>query len=135
MTHSSLEFQVEQLRARNLQRTLESLLVFILAIFVSALLPSLLVRYLYAGQQLFEEPQLLQYIPVVSFVIGVAYFIYAVVTNLMREMKATRLERQMMGSTGASSMTDLHAAMERVEASASRSTSPRSKTRKTAKRK
>ncbi len=135
MTQPTVEFQISQLRAKNMQRTLESLLVLILAIFVSALLPSLLVRYVYAGQQLFEEPQALQYIPLVSFVIGIGYFIYTVVTNMMREMKATRLERQMTSSTGSSSMKELTSAMERVSATASRSTATKSKARKTTRRK
>jgi hypothetical protein len=135
MTQSSVEFQINQLRAKNLQRTLESLSVFILAIFVSALLPSLLVRYVYAGQQLFEEPELLQYIPLVSFVIGIAYFIYALVSNIMREMKIDRLERQMMGMGNTGSTSELTTAMARVSATASRSTSAKTKARKTTRRK
>lgn len=145
MTHSSLHFQVQQLRAVNLQRTIESLVVFILGLFVSALLPSILIRYVYANQQLFEQPPLLDYIPLVSFVVAIGYFIYTVLTNLMREAQAKRLERQAWamadecddcgcGAHGhADGLGELQSAMQRVEAAAkpaSRSTKARKTTRR-----
>jgi len=90
---TSTEFRIEQLRTRSVQKTLESLLVLVAALFVSALLPSLLVRYLYADQQLFEQPPALEIIPVIAFVIGISYFIYAAIGNILREMEAQRLEK------------------------------------------
>jgi len=148
MTHSSLHFQVQQLRAMSLQRLIESLLVLLLALFISALLPSILIRYLYANQQLFEQPPLLDYIPLVAFVVGVGYFLFVAVTNLMREAKARGLERQAMvmseacndcdcgtsTSSNNGSLSELQGAMRRVEAVAK----PASKTtraRKTTRRK
>lgn len=96
MTHTSLHFQIEQLRGKNTLKTLESIAVFMLALVVALFLPSLLARYVYAGQQLFEQPKSIEYIPVVSFVISVAFFIFTMIGNLIREMKARRLEQEAM---------------------------------------
>lgn len=89
---SHLRHQAHQLRTQSLIKTVEAILVLFAAIFVTAILPSLLIQYVYAGQALFEQPAVLQYIPVVSFVIGIGYFLYAMVGNLLREGKAKRLE-------------------------------------------
>ncbi|MBU0576739.1 hypothetical protein KJ707_03085 [Patescibacteria group bacterium] len=93
--YSDLAFQVSQLRARSQNVMLTAVTVIVAALFVAALLPSLLVQYVYAGQQLFTEPLLLKFIPLVSFVIGIAYFIYAVIGNLLRAKRANYLEKQM----------------------------------------
>ncbi len=136
MTNSSLFFQVQQLRARNLQRILESIATSVLAFVVAAFLPSLLVKYLYAGQQLFEEPALLGYIPVACFVVAVGYFIYAMVTNAMREMKAMRLEKEVMTmSVSPEEMTQLQGALKRVESAVEKSPTRTSKAKKTTRRK
>jgi len=116
--NSSHQFQVRYLRAISSQRMLEATTVFLAALFVSALLPSLLIRYAYAGQTLFEQPPILDVIPVVSFVIAIGYFLFAVVGNVMREMQIRRLEREMMGETprtASASVGDLQAAMSRIE--------------------
>lgn len=127
MINPTLQFQIEQLRTKNLQKTMEALFILVAALFVSALLPSLMVRYVYAGQQLMEEPRALQFIPVAAFIIGVGYSIYVIVTNLMREMKASRLEMEMLRTDGRpvtkSSTSDLQVALSRVESSHTRSSS------------
>lgn len=118
MTDTLIQFQVAQLRQKNQTKALESVAVFLLALFVTAILPSLLIQYVYAGQQLFEQPPLLELIPVVSFVIAVGFFIYAAVTNMMREVKAARLEKELLGSvssTGTRSTGELKSAMAKVE--------------------
>jgi hypothetical protein len=90
---------IQDMRLKSLQASIESIAVFILAIFVSALLPSLLFRYMFANQQLLEQPKIFEYIPVVSFALGIGYFIYAMAGNLMREMsiKKTLSDMEMMG--------------------------------------
>lgn len=93
--YSDLAFKVSQLRAKNQNIMLTAVTVIVAALFVAALLPSLLVQYIYAGQQLFAQPLLLQYIPLVCFSVGIAYFLFAIVGNLFRAKRANYLEKQM----------------------------------------
>lgn len=77
--HTDLSFKVSRLRAKNQNTMITAITVLVAALFTIALLPSLLIQYVYAGQQLFKQPALLEYIPVVSFVAGMGYFLFAVV--------------------------------------------------------
>lgn len=133
--NATVQFQLQYLRAQSSQRMLEAVTVFVAALFVSALLPSLLVRYVYAGQALFEQPPVLDMIPVVAFVIAIGYFLFAVVGNVMREMRMRVLERQVMGEAprvveAPASVSDLTAAMSRVERSTAKTTRGRRVTRR-----
>lgn len=92
--YNDLSFKVSQLRAKNQEAMMASIAVLIAALFVTAILPSLLIQYIYAGQQLFEQPALLEYIPVVSFVIGIGSFIIAAVGNTLRSKRIKYLEKQ-----------------------------------------
>lgn len=90
------KFQIQQLRAKNLAKTLETIAAYLAALFITALLPSLLVRYLYSSDQLMaEQPVLLEYIPVITFVFAVGYMIYAIIGNFRRERLAKRLETEL----------------------------------------
>jgi hypothetical protein len=95
MKQSSLQFKISQLRHENLAYTMDSIGVFLFSLFLSAFLPQILFRYLYANQQLLEQPKVLEYIPVAAFVIGVGFFIFAMVTNIMRKMKIMKLEKEL----------------------------------------
>ncbi len=96
MKRSALEFQISQLRQQNVVLALESLMVFVAALFTTALLPQILFKYLYAKAQLTEEPALLARIPDIAFAIGAAFFIFAVVKSFMNMMKVARLEKEAM---------------------------------------
>ncbi len=93
--HTSAQFHIKQLRAKSLLMMVESLSVFVAALFTSALLPSLLFRYMYANAQLVEQPKILEYIPVVAFVVGIGYFLVAAVGNIMREIKIMKLTKEL----------------------------------------
>jgi hypothetical protein len=95
MKHSQLQFQISKLQHAKLNTTVEVIAVVVLALFVSAILPSLLVRYLYANQQLFEQPALLEYIPVIAFVIGAGYGVFAVIINTIRSRKIAQLSKEL----------------------------------------
>jgi hypothetical protein len=99
MNQSSLQFQISQLRQEKVIYALESIAVFIFSLFVSALLPQLLFRYVYADQQLTAEPKLLEYIPLAAFVLGAGFFIYAMIGNFMRMGKIRRLESELESSS------------------------------------
>jgi hypothetical protein len=142
---TSHQFQIEQLRAHNLHKTLEALLVMLGALFVTALLPSLLIRYVYANQQLLEEPRALQVIPAISFAVGLGYALYVLITNFLRERKAAQLEAQMMHgdqkvTSTKSTASDLQVALSRIESAPSRTKTSKSaakttRAKKTARRK
>jgi hypothetical protein len=95
MTQSSTQFQIQSLRAINQQRILESILIFITALFVSALLPSLLIQYVYADQMLTEAPLVIEHMSGVTFAIAVLYLLYVLFGIFLRGKRIAQLEREM----------------------------------------
>lgn len=93
--YTDLSFKIAQLRVKNQNAMLTATTVLIAALFTTALLPSLLVQYVYAGQQLLKQPVLLEYIPIVSFVLGMGAFLVAVVGNTLRCKRIKFLETQL----------------------------------------
>ena len=92
--YTDLSFKVSQLRAKNQNAMLTAVATLLAALFVTALLPSLLIQYVYAGQQLFKQPVLLEYIPVVSFIVGFGSFLVAAVGNALRCKRIKFLKNQ-----------------------------------------
>lgn len=90
-----LEFKIAQLRQDKIILILETIAVFILALFVSVFLPQLLFQFVFSTQELTAEPAVLRYIPVVSFVGAILYFVYATVMCLMKKMKIMQLEKEL----------------------------------------
>lgn len=138
MTDASMKqtrFMISQMRTKNIWRELELISILFMIIFVSSLLPSLLLRYVYTDPQMMETPPVFELIPVFSFVLGVAVFVFVIVSNLMREMKAQQLEKMLEGGTLPSpsastkssnnSSSDLQAAMK----SLSTKSAPKKKTK------
>jgi Na+(H+)/acetate symporter ActP len=93
---SSTQFKISQLQHENNTRLLESLVVFIAAFFGIALLPQLLVRYVYANQPLLETPAALEIIPVALFAIAMAYFVYSIVSNYIRYNRIKLMENEII---------------------------------------
>jgi hypothetical protein len=93
---TNLHFQVKQLRSQNMVTLMASLTLFVASLFTIALLPTLLIRYYYANQNLLAQPPLLDSIPLIGFVVAKVFFLYAVVMVIKREMKARKLEVQAM---------------------------------------
>jgi hypothetical protein len=99
MKYSRLQFDIDQLRKEKMVYGIESISVFIFALFATVFLPQLLYKYFYANQKLLEEPKLLGYIPVAAFVLGVAYFAYAMIGNLLRAAKISKLEKELANTS------------------------------------
>jgi hypothetical protein len=99
MSNSLNHFKVKELRKRSMVRTTEAIMVIFGALLAIAILPGILLKYLYAGQQLFEQPKLLEYIPIVAFGIATLYFLRALTGNMKRDSEAKKLmiEIEMMG--------------------------------------
>ena len=90
------KFKIKTLKQESVIKTLESIAVFIFALFTTMLLPSILFKYLYQDQQLLEQPKLLEYIPIAAFAIGIGYFAYAMIGNVLRAMKIKQIEKDLM---------------------------------------
>lgn len=90
-----LEFKIDQLKKDKMILALESIAIFILALFVTVFLPQLLFQFYYAGQDLTAEPQLVKYIPAASFVVAILYFVYATVLMVGKKMKIMQLEKEL----------------------------------------
>lgn len=99
MEKSPIQFKISELRQRSMLRTTEAIMVIFAAIIAIAILPTLLLRYMYDATTLLEQPKLLEYIPVVSVVIATFYFLRALLGNMKREKKAKNLmmEMELMG--------------------------------------
>ena len=93
--YSHLQFKIDQLRKEKMILAIESIAVFIFSLFLSIFLPQLLYTYFYADQQLMAEPKLLTYIPVISFIIGMVYFLYMVVMNISKAAQVKKLEAEL----------------------------------------
>jgi hypothetical protein len=108
MNSSRVQFKISQLRHQNLVTAAEAIAVVVFAFFAVAFLPRILFTYLFANQQLLEEPAVLTHMPLAFFLIGTAYFIYALVTNVLRSIKIAALEKELdsMPSMGGSCCDD-----------------------------
>lgn len=95
-----VSFQIKQLRAKNAQTLLEIIVVLLACVFVTIFLPQILFKFIYANQQLTEEPALLGWIPTLSFAVGLIFTVYGLLTNLMRERKITQLSSELMTLAG-----------------------------------
>jgi hypothetical protein len=93
-------FSVQQLRTRNLIKSVESISVIAAAIIINMLAPQLLIRYVYDPSTLIAPPPVFEYLPLVTYSIAVIYFLVAMTGNFLRERKARKLEREMILYSG-----------------------------------
>ncbi len=91
------KFKITSLRQEKMATGIEAITILFFSTFVALFLPQLLFQYVYAGQALTQPPALLQYIPLAAFIIGTAYVLYAIVSNVQRGMMIKKLEKEMMG--------------------------------------
>lgn len=92
---SHIQTKINDLRLESLQKVLESILAVLGALFTILLLPQLLVRYVYADQQLTAEPKAIELIPVIAFAIALLYIIYTIAGNISRANKIKLLQSEL----------------------------------------
>lgn len=92
MSHS--QKQINRLYLQNAVSTVQAIMLFVAALFSTALLPSLIVRYFFAEQDLFAPPAIVEYIPVISYAVAMLYFVYVLVSNFNRNRKIKVLTAQ-----------------------------------------
>lgn len=96
------EFKIQQLRTKNLTAAVETIAVTMGAVVANMLIPQLLLQYVYTDPSAFglEAPAVFTYMPLVTYGIALAYFVYAMVGNIMRCKKANVLEQELMLTGG-----------------------------------
>jgi len=90
-----LRFKIAQLRQDKMIFITEAISVFVCALFVSAFLPNLLLRYFFDQSKLTEVPPALEYIPVAAFIVAVGFFAFTLVTNIGRWSKIKKMEKEL----------------------------------------
>ena len=100
----SLLLEVQDLRMQNLTKAVESLMVFVAAIFANAFLPQLIIKYMYTQEELLtltETPQILEVLPTATFTLAAVYFLYVVYASITnsRRISVLKKEMKMLGDT------------------------------------
>lgn len=94
-----IQFQISQLRAKNLQTLMEMLGITVFAIFFGAFAPSLIIGLFFSNQQMLEAPWFYQAIPVASLGLSILYTLYTLTTNIFRERMIGKLSLQLISSS------------------------------------
>jgi len=128
------QYKIQQLRMLNQQRLLEAIVILFTAIFITALLPSLLLEYLYADQVLTEAPPLLKYLPLVSFAAGILYDLYVLIGNMTRSKQIATLEKSAMETLPMMDQAKDDQELKELEALVDKALTDQSKTKQSAKK-
>ena len=89
--------QLADLRMQNLIRAVQSIMVFTAAIIANAFLPQIIITYMYTQEQLLtltEQPRILELLPLITFGLAAAYFVYTVIANVMNNRKAAVISQE-----------------------------------------
>lgn len=84
--------EVTDLRLQSMTRAIESIMVFVAAIVANVFLPQLIINVMYTQEELLtltEQPAILEMLPVITFGVSAAFFVFTVVGNIMRNAKVT----------------------------------------------
>jgi hypothetical protein len=95
MTASSLQFKIAQIRQEKLIVVMSSVAVMVFALFVVALLPQLLINFVYSKMKLTEAPELLGQIPAVAFAVVLLDFVGSLINFFRLGLKARKLEKEL----------------------------------------
>jgi len=128
------QYKIQQLRMLNQQRLLEAIVILFTAIFITALLPSLLLEYLYADQVLTEAPPLLKYLPLVSFAAGILYDLYVLIGNMTRSKQIATLEKSAMETLPMMAQAKDDQELKELETLVDKALTDQSKTKRSAKK-
>lgn len=92
---NSVYQEINNLRQKNSIAVQESILVLLTALFIAVLLPQVLIRFVYADQNLMSEPLPLQYLSPVLLVVGLLQVIATFVGNVKRSRRISELETKL----------------------------------------
>lgn len=94
------EFQIQQLRTKNLTAAVEAIVVVLGAVIANSLIPQLLLKYVYDPTVLLEAPPVFEYLPLVTYTLGLLYVLYVLFTNFTRNRRIRTLEQELMLTGG-----------------------------------
>jgi len=89
------EFNIQQLRTKNLVKSVQALTGFVGAVVANMVIPQLLLKYIYDPTTLMEAPAIFELLPLVTYSLALIYFLYTLVSNFTSEREAKKLEREM----------------------------------------
>ena len=112
--HSYQQFKIQQLRLDQIFLSIETIVVFILAIMTTVFLPSIMYTYVFANQQLTEEPAVMKYIPIAAFGVGVLFFAYATLRIMSKMKMVVKLEKEMTVTTMMDNNADMMEDMDKT---------------------
>lgn len=95
MKASQLEFKIAQLRQENLYTAVQSVAIFVFSFVGTAFVPDLLIRYVIKATSMDQVPPTFEYLPVVFVLIGIVYFVYALLSTLARAAQIRRLTKEL----------------------------------------
>ncbi len=136
MNNSNLYLKIESLRHENLYKSVEAILVIVAMLFVTALLPSLIFQFFFADAALLEQPKVLEYLPAITFGIGMLYALYVFFGNLARSGQIRRMEKELetMDCCGGLCSENELDALEKTIAEAAMTAAEKKSSKKTAKK-
>ncbi|HKY73866.1 MAG TPA: hypothetical protein VJ246_00980 [Patescibacteria group bacterium] len=94
MSKADLQFSIDQLRKDKMILSLEAIMISFAAVLTAVFLPEILYRVLYANPAVKLDPELLSWIPVVSYIVAVGFTIVVGIKNTMIWSKVRMLEQQ-----------------------------------------
>jgi hypothetical protein len=106
MSQDQNKFQIEQLRQTSLTQSVQAIMMMVGALFITILLPSLLMRYVYGETALYTQPKTLEYIPVGSFLVGAFYLVKTFIGNMRRGAQIKKLMMEMTIMDGGEDFDD-----------------------------
>lgn len=68
--------------------------MFIGSVIANMIIPQLLLKYVYDANTLTVAPPIFEYLPLITYGISTAYFLYVLVANFLRERKIVLLEKE-----------------------------------------
>lgn len=95
MHYNSIQFEIDQLRKERMVSSIESILMFVFALFTLSLLPDLLFLYFFAEASIILRQQIMIYFQLAVVTLGVANFLIVAFNNVIRSKKIKDLEEEM----------------------------------------
>ena len=95
MSKSYTQFQIQMLRAHNVQKVQEAVMVTLFSLFSLMILPQLIITYFLGEAAYMQPPAYLQQIPYYAYGFSALYMPYVVVGNLRRAAQIKSLMQEL----------------------------------------
>jgi hypothetical protein len=92
---ADLQFMIDQLRKDKMIFSLESIKVSVVMMLSAVFLPELVYRVMYMRPDIQIDPEMLSWIPVITYAIALLYFLFSASGNIARWSKIRQLEQSL----------------------------------------